>query len=133
MDSQAYRCTRVWWQLEASWTQIAEIDLDRMEYSDLQLCHFYYIGGDRCGHLLANILQTQRQAAGIRAILDRNGLEHTDDHEIVVAFPDFYTEFYAKQDVPADGLGLYLQGACTPKLTSEQASHLGHLIRARKL
>lgn len=47
---------RVWKRLKNARTQLAGLDLDRTEYAALRLRHKFYVGGDRCGRLLANRL-----------------------------------------------------------------------------
>lgn len=55
-----HQCTgapRIWRQLTTVRSQLPAVDLDRAEYAALRLHQAFYVGGDRCGHLLAQKLR----------------------------------------------------------------------------
>ncbi|KAJ1208095.1 hypothetical protein NDU88_003485 [Pleurodeles waltl] len=66
---------RVWRQLSAARPQLVGLDMDRVEYAALRLRHTYYVGGNKCGRLLATRLRAQRQTKAVEVIRTPEGSE----------------------------------------------------------
>ncbi|KAJ1188732.1 hypothetical protein NDU88_005489 [Pleurodeles waltl] len=124
---------RVWRQLSAALLQLPGIDMDRAEYAALCLQQSYYVGGNRCGRLLATRLRAQHQWAAVPSIRLSGGLAVTSDAQIASAFRDFYRDLYSAQQTDPGPSLPYLEQARTPKLTPEEAAPLEAPIRLKEV
>lgn len=124
---------RVWKRLKAARAQMAGLDTDRAEFAALRLRHKFYVGGDRCGRLLANRLRAQRQTHKVSEIVDQAGVIHRDETGIAGTFRQYYETLYAPQRLPADTLTPYLQNAPVTKLLQHHSDTLIAPIRPEEV
>lgn len=124
---------RVWRELESRRRALKHLDLDRAEHALLRLCHKFYIGGDKCGKLLASRLHVQAQASMIQTLRDEEGTEHSSDAEIVDIFRAFYQRLYKGQDPPLADPRRYLAGCRLTPMSPTTAESLEVPVRPEEV
>ncbi|KAJ1096974.1 hypothetical protein NDU88_002104 [Pleurodeles waltl] len=90
----------------------------------LLLRHSYYVGSNRCSHLLANRLRAQHKRAEVTSIRLPGGPAVTSDARIISTFRHFYRDLYSAQQADLGPSLHYLEQAHTAKLMPEEASPL---------
>ncbi|KAJ1116326.1 hypothetical protein NDU88_004541 [Pleurodeles waltl] len=111
----------IWQQLNAARKLLRALDMGRAEYALLQTKQKCYRGGNKAGHLLAQLLRSQAIAQGVTELQLSDGTTLQLDEQTAVEFADFYTALYSEEEIAGASIEAFLDAVLLSSISPVSA------------